>query len=100
MIAAFNFGQVVVAMRPAVAGFPEAVDGENCRLVDDLQQMARVIEELCQDADQRFRLGSAARRTFERSFTRQALLPRYEEALALLPRRSEFYSPEQVAARA
>jgi hypothetical protein len=50
--------------------------------------MASVIEELAGDADQRFRLGRAARRTFEWSFTRQALLPRYEEVLAHLRTRS------------
>lgn len=73
----FNYRQVVVAVRAAVAGFPEVRDGENCRLVDRLDQMASVIAELFHDHAQRRRLAEGARMTFEKSFTRQALLPRY-----------------------
>ncbi len=78
---AFNLGQVVVAVRAGVAGFPEVIDGENCRLVDRLDQMGSVIKELLRDPEQRERLGNAARRTFERYFTRHALLPRYETVI-------------------
>lgn len=73
----FNYRQVVVAVRAGVAGFPEVRDGENCRLVDRLDQMASVIAELFHDHAQRRRLAEGARRTFEESFTRPALLPRY-----------------------
>jgi glycosyltransferase involved in cell wall biosynthesis len=74
----FNYRQVVIAVRAAVAGFPEVRDGVNCRLVDRLDQMGSVIRELMNDEPQRRRIGQAARRTFDESFTRQALLPRYE----------------------
>jgi hypothetical protein len=40
--------------------------------------MGSVIRELMDDEPQRRRIGQAARRTFDESFTRQALLPRYE----------------------
>ena len=79
---AFNYGQVIVAVRAGIAGFPEAIDGENCRLVDSLDQMGPVIKELLHDPAQRERLAKAARKTFETHFTRQALLPRYERVIA------------------
>lgn len=78
---AFNFGQVVVAVRAGVAGYPEAQDGVNCRLVDRIEDMARVIQELMADTDQRVRLGRAARDTFEQKFTRPGLLPHYQQLL-------------------
>ena len=80
--AAFNCGQVIVAVRSGIAGFPEAIDGENCRLVNRLDQMGPVIKELLHDPAQRERLGKAARRTFETCFTRHALLPRYATVIA------------------
>jgi glycosyltransferase involved in cell wall biosynthesis len=78
---ALNHGQVVVSMRSAVAGFPELRDGENCRLVDRLEDMAPVIDDLMQRAGERLRLGTAARATFERHFTREAVRPRYQAVL-------------------
>lgn len=78
----FNYGQVVVAVKASVAGFPEVRDGENCRLVERLDQMAPVILELLHDPAQRERLGLAARRTFEQNFTRPVLLPRYQALIA------------------
>ncbi len=80
----FNYGQVVVAVKASVACFPEVRDGDNCRLVNRLDDMAPVIRELLEDAGQRRRLGLRARQTFERVFTRPALLPRYAETLAAL----------------
>ncbi len=81
---AFNYGQVVVAVRGSVACFPEAKDGENCRLLDRLDQMAAALRELLVNPAERERLGRAARKTFETNFTRTALLPRYMQALASL----------------
>lgn len=84
MVMAFNYAQVVVAVRASVAGFPEAVDGENCRLVERLDQMAGVIKELIDDPAERERLGKTARDTFDKSFTRRSLLPRYESVVSSL----------------
>jgi glycosyltransferase involved in cell wall biosynthesis len=81
---AFNFAQVVLATRAAVACYPEARDGENCRLVDKLEDMAEAIPELMQRQDERRRLGRAARVTFERCFTRMALLPKYAAVISSL----------------
>ena len=78
---AFNCGQVIVAIRAGIAGFPEAIDGENCRLVDRIDEMGPVIKELLHDSAQRERLGKAARRTFDSCFTRYTLLPRYETVI-------------------
>jgi glycosyltransferase involved in cell wall biosynthesis len=80
----FSYGQVVVAVRASVAGLPEARDGENCRLVDKLEDMTSAIHALLRNPDERKRLGLAARRTFEQHFTRDALLPRYRTVLAQL----------------
>lgn len=74
---ALNHGQVVVAVRAGVAGFPELRDGENCRLVEQLADLGPVLRELLGDAAQRERLSRAARAAFEAHFTRAALLPRY-----------------------
>lgn len=79
---AFNYAQAVVSTRAAIACFPEAVDGENCRLVDKLGQMAGVIRDLLHNPRERERLGRAARRAFEACFTRSALLPRYAEVVS------------------
>ena len=73
----FNHQQVVVAVKAAVAGFPEVRDGVNCRLVERLDQMGEVIQALLFDPVERRRLGLAARHTFEQSFTRPVLMPRY-----------------------
>jgi glycosyltransferase involved in cell wall biosynthesis len=78
---ALNFGQVVVSTRDAVSGFPEMRDGENCRLVARLDDMAGVINELMDRPDERRRLGTAARDTFEQHFSRAAVLPRYRAVL-------------------
>lgn len=78
---AFNHGQVVIAMRNAVACYPEAVDRVNCRLVDGLDQMASAIREVAADTGQRYRLARAAKSTFEDYFTRSGLLPRYAEVV-------------------
>ncbi|HET9530562.1 MAG TPA: glycosyltransferase, partial [Blastocatellia bacterium] len=84
MVQAFNHAQAVVAVRASVAGFPEAVDGRNCRLVERLDQMAESVEELIDNAAERERLGRAARETFEKCFTRRSLLPRYEAVISSL----------------
>jgi glycosyltransferase involved in cell wall biosynthesis len=84
MVQAFNYAQVVVAVRASVAGFPEAIDGQNCRLVERLDQMAEAVRELIDNPAERERLGRAARETFERSFTRHSLLPRYEAVISSL----------------
>ena len=44
------------------------------------------IKDLMEDARTRLRLGQAGRATFESSFTRKALLPKYAEVIANLPR--------------
>ncbi len=81
---AFNHAQVVVATKAAVACYPEARDGENCRLVADLEDMAQVLAQLAKTPQERQRLGRAARATFDRCFTRKALLPRYAEVVSSL----------------
>jgi glycosyltransferase involved in cell wall biosynthesis len=81
---AFNHGQVVVATKAAVACYPEARDDDNCRLVEQLEEMAEVIPRLAKSCEERTRLGRAARATFERCFTRAALLPRYAAVISSL----------------
>jgi glycosyltransferase involved in cell wall biosynthesis len=81
VVNALRFAQVIVATSASVRGIPELVHGENCCLVDDLVGMALVIEELVHDAELRGRLSRNARRTFEASFTREALLGRYADVL-------------------
>ncbi|HWQ90720.1 MAG TPA: glycosyltransferase family 4 protein [Clostridia bacterium] len=81
---AFNHAQVVVATRASVACYPEAVDGQNCRLVDGLSQMADAIDELSRNPEFRQKLGRHARATFEACFTRPSVLPKYQALLQTL----------------
>ena len=81
---AFDRRQVVVATRAAMACMPEARDGENCVLVDHLDEMASVLHALYHDAARRQRLGDAARQTFLDAFTREAMQPRFDRFLAAL----------------
>jgi glycosyltransferase involved in cell wall biosynthesis len=81
LVQAFNHGQALVATRQSVACFPEATHGENCILVESLDEMPAAVNRLLTDRDQRIRLGNAARKTFESSFTRDVLLPRYDRVI-------------------
>jgi len=81
---AFNHAQTVVSTKAAVACYPEAKDGENCRLVERLEEMIPVISQLVSDPAERTRLGRAARATFEKQFTRASLLPKYAAVISSL----------------
>jgi glycosyltransferase involved in cell wall biosynthesis len=91
----FGYGQVLVAVRAAVAGSPEARDGFNCRLVERLDEMASVIDELRRDRAQRQRLALAARQTYEAEFVREAILPRYSAVLDFAIAKSEHGNRQQ-----
>lgn len=80
---ALNHLQVIVSTRAAVSCFPELEDGENCVLVDDLEQMAREILALIPDEERRKRIGRAGRYTFMKHFTREALQPRFDRFMNL-----------------
>jgi glycosyltransferase involved in cell wall biosynthesis len=80
-------GQVIVAVRNGIACYPEIVDGENSILVESLCEMSAVINDLLRRPDERERLGRAARETYERHFTRSALLPRFRQVLASIERK-------------
>jgi glycosyltransferase involved in cell wall biosynthesis len=70
-------------VKDEVADIPELQDGVNYRLVEDLGDIAEIIEDLVADTEKRKRLGLAARETFCRKFTREALLSQYESVLSL-----------------
>jgi glycosyltransferase involved in cell wall biosynthesis len=78
---AFNFSQVVVATKKAVACAPEAKDSSNCVLVSKLPDMTKAILDLCRNYERRKVLGLAARETFLKNFTREALQPWFNEFL-------------------
>lgn len=77
----FNFAQVLVATSASAACVPEAQHASNALLVDALPDMAATIIALCADSTQRKQLGQAARHTFEQSFVRAALQPRFDRFL-------------------
>jgi glycosyltransferase involved in cell wall biosynthesis len=84
LVRAFSFKQTVIATRKSVACFPEAVCDHNCVLVDSLDDMPRLIKRLLNDRGLREYLGDNARRTFETSFTRRVLLPKYQTVIESL----------------
>jgi glycosyltransferase involved in cell wall biosynthesis len=92
---AFNFGQAVVATKAAVRCYPEAIDGVNCLLVDELSEMPKTIAALIASPQLRERLGRAARETFERYFVRERQLPCYtaviDAALRFTGRSHDFH---------
>lgn len=89
VVQAFNFGQALVATRKSVSCFPEVIDGENCLLVDSLDEMPAAIDRLMNDRGLRHRLGSRARETFETQFTRDVLLPRYQRVVDSVIKRAQ-----------
>lgn len=78
---AFNYEQIVVATQASAACMPEAASGDNCILVGDLSEMAAEVVALLEDAERREQLGRNAREVFLRSFTREALQPRFNDFL-------------------
>ena len=81
---AMNFAQVIIACRGGVAGFEELQSERNCILVDSVEEMPQAIRRVAKDSELRARLGKAAKATFEDHFTRQVLLPRYQDLLGEL----------------
>ena len=65
--------------RAAVTGLPELSSGENCVLVEDLEEMGPAVLELLADAPRRRELGCAGRATFLNHFTREAVQPRFDQ---------------------
>jgi len=80
----FNHAQVVVTTRAAVAGSPEAIDGENCVVLPSLDEFPGALVDLARDADRRERLGRAAKATFDREFTLESQLGAFRRALSCL----------------
>jgi len=79
-----NYAQVVVSTRAAVTGLPELSSGENCVLVEDLEEMGPAVLELLAAEPRRRKLGCAARATSLEHFTREAVQPRFDRFLAEL----------------
>lgn len=81
---AMNYAQVIIACRGGVAGFEDLESERNCILVDSIEEMPQAIRRVAENSELRVRLGKAAKATFEDRFTRQVLLPRYQDLLAEL----------------
>lgn len=78
---ALNYAQVIIACRGGVAGFKDLQSERNCILVDSVEEMPQAIRRVTENSELRMRLGKAAKATFEHHFTRQILLPRYQDLL-------------------
>lgn len=79
-----NYAQVVVANRAAVAGSEEIQHDYNCMVLPSVEDFPQAILELAHSPEKRERLGRAARKTFEESFTLEAQLPKFKEVVACL----------------
>lgn len=79
ILEAWAAGRCVVSTPIGAEGLP-ANDGENIRIVDDPEQMARAVLELLSDAPQRERLGGAGRATFEAGYSWPAAWKTLESA--------------------
>lgn len=78
----FNYSQVVIATRAAVAGSAEPRNGENCIVVPSLTEFGEAIIGLASDPERRERIGRAAKATFEKHFTLEAQLPAFRRVLS------------------
>ena len=89
---AFNYRQALLSTRAAVACLPEITHGKDAWLVDDLEAMGHAIVKLFRDDSLRQELARAGRETLLRTFTREAVQPRFdrfiEEIRRDLPSRS------------
>lgn len=97
---AMNYAQVIIACRGGVAGFEELQSENNCILVDSVEEMPQAIRRVAENPELRVRLGRAAKATFEKHFTQQALLPKYQDLLWELSeaRGAEIYPDTQASA--
>lgn len=77
-------GQVLVSTKPGAACIHELQNNQNAILVDDLQQMSNIIVELIHNADLRMKIAKNALATFNKSFTRAALQPRFNKFISNL----------------
>ncbi|OQZ00516.1 MAG: hypothetical protein B6D41_00025 [Chloroflexi bacterium UTCFX4] len=77
----FNYAQVVVTTAAAVAGTPEARNGENCIILSSLAEFPSALAQLINDSRLRERIGRQAKATFEQSFTLDSQLPRFAQVL-------------------
>jgi hypothetical protein len=80
----FNYAQVVVATEAAVAGSLEARPGENCFVLPSLEHFPDILRQLASEPMLRNQIGLEAKRTFERTFTLEAQLPKYERVLSYI----------------
>lgn len=76
-----SHAQVLVAVRDGVACLGELRNGENCVLVDSVDELAPLLDRLLDDRAERLRLARQGLATLRRRFTRQALLPLLHEFL-------------------
>lgn len=81
---ALNYAQVVLATRTTAQSLPELVDGQNCVLVESLQEMGTAIVQLLPDEVRRRELGKAARQTFLEHYTQAAVQPRFNQFIGEL----------------
>ncbi len=76
-----SYGQVVVAVDQSVKGFPELINGENCILVQTVEEMAPAILNVIYDKLLRKRLAQNAIKTFKNCFATSKLIGRYQDAI-------------------
>jgi glycosyltransferase involved in cell wall biosynthesis len=84
-----NHSQVLLSTRAAASCLPELQSGQNCVLVDDLQEMADVIPVLYDDLGKRTRIAQSGREAFMNFFTRQAQQARFNEFVRNVSRNTQ-----------
>jgi len=77
----FNHSQLVLSTRAAVAGSAELSDGENCVIVDSLEQFPMQLQRLYKDSSLRKKIADAGRATFERHYTLPSQIHLYEKII-------------------
>lgn len=76
---ALNFKQVVISTINAAACLRELDSGNNCLLVNDLEEMAEKIIALWGDSQTRVRIGEQGKKTFLENFTIDSQRERFEK---------------------
>ncbi|MDQ3071901.1 MAG: glycosyltransferase [Bacteroidota bacterium] len=76
------YGQVVVAVRQSIEGFPEMKDNYNCFLVNSVEEMPDAIKKVMGDLELRKYIADNAQKTYKKFYSKESVHIRYRSVLS------------------